>query len=318
VARIGSTCLILFGMCVALVSSAWAQATPGYTIYQINAPNSHETYVNAINDRPGARGDVVGHYYDFNDDHHRFVKWGSTFLDFDPEEEPCHWPLALNNARIIVGKACFGAYEGDFRTSGFENIGSSKEHTTKAHVKIAVPGAVETIANGNNDAGTIVGTYYLAETSEQRGFLLLNDVFTDLPAVEGWEVNPVDVNNKGQVVGTLYQRDTGATQGFRYAGGQYQFFAMPQQAYGWVSGVNDHGHIVGSYFVFEYYDDNINGVTCCWRGFLLKGGAFTIINATKDASTTPAGINNVGNIAGTFYRPGDIWRGHGFVAVPKR
>jgi hypothetical protein len=161
-------------MWVALASSAWAQATPGYTIYQITAPNSHETYVNGINDRPGARGDVVGHYYDFNDEHHRFVKWGSTFLDFNPEGgDPCHWPLALNNARIIVGKACFGAHEGDFHTSGFENIGSSKEHTTKAHVKIAVPGAVETIANGNNDADTIVGIYTVSGTLEQRAFVLL-------------------------------------------------------------------------------------------------------------------------------------------------
>jgi hypothetical protein len=299
---------------------AWGQATPGYTMHQVTAPGSHETYVTAINDRPGARGDVVGHYYDFNDTHRRFVKWGSTFLDFAPEgDDPCHWPLALNNARVIVGKACFGANEGEFHTSGFENIGASKEHQTKAHVQIAAPGALETIASGNNDAGTIVGIYTVAESLEQRAFVLQHDVFTDVPPLEGWEVHPVDVNNKGQVVGTLYHRETGDTYGFLFSQGAYTFFDIPDGLYGWVSGLNDHGHIVGSYFNFEYVlEDDPHSTACCWRGFLLKDGVYTIINATKDASTAPVGINNAGHIAGTFYRPGDFWRGHGFIAVPKK
>jgi hypothetical protein len=86
-----------------------------------------------------------------------------------------------------------------------------------------------------------------------------------------------------------------------------------------VTGINDHGHIVGSRFVLEWGDpeDEDGEKICCWRGFLLKNGAFTTINVTNDAETSAAAINNQGTIVGTFYRPGDGWKAHGFRAVPK-
>jgi probable HAF family extracellular repeat protein len=136
----------------------------------------------------------------------------------------------------------------------------------------------------------------------------------DLPAVDGYAVQPSDINNQGQVVGTVYQYETGQTYGFLLTNGTYQFFAHPESCCFRVSGVNDHGHIVGSYFVFEWADIYY---TCCWRGYLLKDGVFTTINVTNDAQTSVAGINNAGNLAGTFYRPGDGWLAHGFRAVPK-
>jgi hypothetical protein len=56
VARIGSTCLVLFGMWVALASSAWAQATPGYTMHQITYPGSTQTWVYGLNDKKNTVG----------------------------------------------------------------------------------------------------------------------------------------------------------------------------------------------------------------------------------------------------------------------
>lgn len=254
---------------------AWPQATPGYTMHQVKIPNAYEVLIRGINDRPAARGDLVGTYRHDDYGHVRFVKYGSAFLTFDPsDEDPCHWPNAINNHRVIVGEYC--TLNEDYTTrvyAGFENIGSSREHTEQAHVALMAPNAGSTVANGNNDAGDIVGT--------------------------------------------LYQEETGDTYGFHYEDGEYQFFDIPEGAYGWVEGINDHGHIVGSYFDYEFDIEGINGDACCWRGFLMKDGKTTVINVTGDAATSIAGINNAGHIAGTFYRPVSDWHPQGFVAVPK-
>jgi hypothetical protein len=290
---------------------AWPQ---GYTIHQVTYPKSVETRAVGINDRPGARGDVVGSYNDGTMDPTalaQYAKWGSSYVPVHPSG-PCGdaQVTGLNNRRVIIGLGCVG-YEG----YGFVHVGATKEHPETHTEIIRFPNMASTEALGINDAGDIVGIFHSEETQNNHPYLLQGEIFTELPAIPGWEITPADINNVGQIAGTIYEYWTGTTWGFLYENGEYEFFEVG--GYGWVHGLNDHGHIVGSYFVFEYYDDNINDVTCCWRGFLFKDSTFTTINATKDASTTAAGINNAGHIAGTFYRPGDDWKAHGFVAVPK-
>jgi hypothetical protein len=107
VARIGSICLILFSMWVALVSSAWAQATPGYTIHQVTFPGSLETYGHAVNDRQ----DILGAYVpsDTSEVGRLFTKFGATYADLElpVPEVLCHDdPFALNTQRHIAGFFC--------------------------------------------------------------------------------------------------------------------------------------------------------------------------------------------------------------------
>jgi hypothetical protein len=300
---------------------AWPQ-TPGYTMHQITYPGSGYTGVVGINDRPGAGGDVLGYYVAAEDfSQHHFARWGATYLTVPGFSPACSPMTGLNNARVIIGFACApNPLETGVRIESYVHVGASKEHRETRTDIIAIPGASETLVSGINDAGAIVGVYKMGETP--HAFILVGDEPADLPPVEGWEVWPSDINNHAQIVGTIYQPETGINYGFFLDEGGYQFFQHPASTFFSVSGVNDHGHIVGAYFVLEWENEDMS---CCWRGYLFKNSRFTTINVTKDAQTAPRGINNAGNIAGTFFRPlteevNGIpfeWLPHGFRAVPK-
>jgi probable HAF family extracellular repeat protein len=297
---------------------AWPQAT--YTFHQITVPQSMETYVLGINDRVGSGGDILGFYADQKSIGRHFVKYGSAYVTFEIPGLYYFEAQGINNGRVVMG---YGLIENEvpntdpnhLEPTGFAYVGTSKEHPTQALTTLQHPDAEYTIAEGVNDAGAVVGHYYgYSPGAENRPFLWQGGVFSDLPPVDGHRVWPSDINNLGQVVGTVDGPD-GVTYGFLYENGQYQFFAHPLSTYFSVSGVNDHSHIVGSYWVYEWHDEYYS---CCWRGYLFKDSTFTTINVTNDAQTSVAGINNAGNIAGTFYRPGDGWLAHGFRAVPKK
>jgi uncharacterized membrane protein len=275
-------------------SLAWPQ-TPGYTIRQITYPGSDETAVLAINDRR----DVIGwhNHWDAGISGY-FTKWGARYRDLIMES-PCFGmtPTAVNNRRVIVGYSCEGY--------AFAQADKKRKEIINA------PGAHFTQVYGVNDRGDVVGAAY--RDGWWIPFLRQGETFSDLPPADGWEVWPKDINNKGQIVGTAHEQATGRTLGFLLDGGEYDFFEMPEGAYGWVGGLNDRGHVVGAFFRVEFEDPIVG--QCCWRGWLLKDGQYTIIDV--GVQTSPTGINNAGHIAGTFYRPDDDWASHGFVAVPK-
>jgi hypothetical protein len=315
---------------------AWPQQTKGYTFHRTGYPKSIETMITGINDHPAGRGDIVGQYTTRDHQHHPFMRFGATHhtIDFQEfctaelqglNEHTVLPPVATNNHRLLGGTVCPPTLgENNIYREGFVYTGSSPDHPEERVDIIRFPGAMYTYVQGLDDGGTVVGSYEGAEQPPHQGaFILADGVYTALPPVEGYSVWATDINNHGQIVGTIYPNVSGAAQGFVFANGAYDFFAFPQDGYGTVSGINDHGHIVGSFWTYEYHDDEL---LCCWRGFLLKDGMYTIINATNDAQTTPAGINNRGVIAGTHYRPiiepyapGGVyrWLAHGFWAIPK-
>jgi hypothetical protein len=301
---------------IAFPSLVFAQATPGYTIYQVNYPGAAQTIILGTNDETSARGALVGVTYLPDDDWPvHFIRYGSTYVPFSIEGTVYADPNALNNARVVAGT--YRPSEDVYDWAGFAHIGHSKKHTTVATEHISA--GLHTSATGINDAGDVTG-YYNPDGAygNYQGFILRGDTLTYLPVVPGWGIYPNDINNHGHVVGTTVEIETHQTFGFLYDGSQYHFIAHPESTYAWVEGVNDHGHIVGNRFVLEWGDPNSeDGKICCWRGFLLKNGVFTTINGAKDGETSVSDINNRGVIVGTFYRPGDGWKAHGFQAVPK-
>lgn len=309
-ARIGSICLILFSMWVALVSSAWAQATPGYTIHQVTFPGSLETYGHAVNDRQ----DILGAYVpsDTSEVGRLFTKFGATYADLElpVPEVLCHDdPFALNTQRHIAGFFCDLTTESGDVVTSFERVGGEWQ-------PVGVPEAITTVVTGNNDGDSLVGRYFLPRSTESRPFLLTAAGVVDLPPppVSGL-VQAHDVNNRRQIVGNIFLTETQQHRGFVLEDGVYRLFSVPGAAsFLRVSGINDQGQIVGSYFTGRVQEP---GQQQIWHGFLLQDGVVTVIKATKDASTFPAGINNRGDIVGTFHRPQDGWLAHGFLAVPK-
>jgi probable HAF family extracellular repeat protein len=71
-----------------------------------------------------------------------------------------------------------------------------------------------------------------------------------------------------------------------------------------LGGINNEGQLVGSY--------TASGVT---HGFLDSNGVFTAIDVPGSADTTPIGINDGGDIVGSFDYPDSLFR-EGFVAAP--
>jgi hypothetical protein len=322
---------------------AWPQKTPGYTFFRSDFPGALETFVTGINDRPlGRGGDVVGSYTDQKFRQHHFVFYRAYYnkltipglckdRDVAISERYTLAPTTINNARVIGGSACTqDPVTIDDDSQGFTYVGTSSEHREKRLDLIKFPGAMYTYVQGINDAGTIAGSFQSWEQTPQQGAFILKDgIYTALPPVEDYTVWATDINNHGEIVGTAYSNGgsggggqvAGGPVGFVFVNGEYDFFDFPHGSYGVVSGTNDHGHIVGSFWTYEY--DTLD-VSCCWRGFLLKDGVYTIINATKESQTIPGGINNAGLIAGSHYRPtlkteeGEdrMWLAKGFVAVP--
>jgi probable HAF family extracellular repeat protein len=297
------------GFLLTLPPIAWPQITKDYTIKQITYKGSVNTSVSGINDRPGVYGDVLFGIANEDGSGSHFVKMGGKYVELPPLDDTEHVG-SLNYDRVVVGTGICADIDGD--VCGFIVTGVGRRNT-QIHT-VQFPGMNTTWAEGINDAGTVVGTYDNADEFGTRSFIFHDGAYTSLTPLEGWDVYASDVNNQGQITGTAYDGNTGITYGFLYEDGEYQFFALPESTYAWPTGINDHGHIVGNYWVDEPSEMHEN---CCWKGFLFKNSTFTTINITQNAQTRVAGINNAGQIAGTFYRPDGDGSGRGFVAIPK-
>jgi len=127
-----------------------------------------------------------------------------------------------------------------------------------------------------------------------------------------------DINNSGQVTGTFYN-GTG-NHGFVYNGGTYITLNAPDaqtdmSGYGGThaTGVNDSGLVTG------YFYSNFNGHGPSNHGYSYDGTTYNIIdvpgvsNNYSDEGTIASGINNRGQVAGTFQNATGY---HGFVATP--
>ena len=114
------------------------------------------------------------------------------------------------------------------------------------------------------------------------------------------------INNEGQIVGQYTDR-TGE-YGLLYSGGSFTQIDGPHPAdyiNTSITGINNGGQIVG---YTANSSDPASGVT----GFLDNNGVFTTINFPGARSTEPAGINDAGQIIGTYSTFGSYFT-HGFI-----
>jgi probable HAF family extracellular repeat protein len=161
---------------------------------------------------------------------------------------------------------------------------------------VVVPNALFTEPIGINDAGHVVGDYRSADGAF-HAFLYVNGVFTSF----GDDLGATDINNDGQIVGCY----ASCSRGFLYNGTTYTPIDVPGAVITQPHGINDDGHIVGTYH---------DGTTS--RGFLYDGTGFTTINAPGASATNVSRINNGGDIVGYYLTepsPG-VFEHHAFVA----
>jgi len=89
----------------------------------------------------------------------------------------------------------------------------------------------------------------------------------------------------------------GVWEPFVYSGGVFTTFVGPTgSAVTEATGINDAGDIVG-----YWYSQTTRGQGHSWHGFLNSGGTFTALDYPGALNTNPLGVNNHGQVVGTFF-----------------
>ncbi|MHB1951962.1 MAG: DUF3466 family protein [Acidiferrobacteraceae bacterium] len=266
----------------------------------------------------------------------------------DPNSTVNTAAYGINDSGVVVGHYYGQSYGGhDFAYSG------------GTYTTVSVPGDLYEGAGGDegvgiNNNGQIVGTYE-DSSGYTHGFLDTSGTFTqiDFPGVTG-STDVAGISNNGQITGSYYAN--GAKHGFTDTGGSFATIDMPGAADTFAMGSNIHGQIAGWYFdsnsVEHGFIDN-NGVfttldapgavtgfdsgtmvtgindlgqlvgTADLAGgqeaFVYSGGMFSFLTVPGGVYTTGYGINNNGQIVGSYWDGTDTSTDnglHGFVATP--
>jgi len=167
------------------------------------------------------------------------------------------------------------------------------------------PGAALTTVQGINDAGEMVGR--LEDATGAHAFLRrANGTFVtvDAPGAKSGTTTAMAVNNLGQITG-IFQDESGLHAYVRAADAAFTAFDIPTWNASFnVAGINDNGDIVGTASAFGGF-----------AGGFLRRTDGTIVNFTVPGATQTfaSGINNRGQIVGTYLNGGSYSVQHGYL-----
>jgi uncharacterized membrane protein len=230
----------------------------------------------------------------------------------------------INNRRQLVGGYYVAGVTPDAR--GFYPDDAHRAVVTdrkaRRHRSVDVPGALITLAYALNDRTQVVGQYIdegavpdaqgRLPAGSVHGFLWHRDEFATIDVPGAPLTQPLGINNRGEIVGADMEADvdpddpyayydTGRLRGFVLRHGEFTPVDFPGGQGTKVSGINDHGQMVG------YYD-----TPEARRGFVLKGGRFTEIDPPGSLTTLPSGIDKRGRVVGAYLDANGI-NGRGFI-----
>ena len=155
-------------------------------------------------------------------------------------------------------------------------------------------------------AGVLIGLLLAVPASAWA----LTYTFTTIDVLDASSTEAYGINNAGQIVGNF--NDATGRHGFLATGGSFTTIDVPGNniALTDARGINATGQIVG-YFrdSSSYFRDSSSRD----RGFLATGGSFTTIDVPGPTNTYAFGVNDTGQILGSFlYATGGP---HGFLAT---
>ncbi|HEY1307982.1 MAG TPA: hypothetical protein VGF24_30725 [Vicinamibacterales bacterium] len=176
-----------------------------------------------------------------------------------------------------------------------------------AFTALEVPG-VHTVPLGINDGGDIVG-FGVTNGSEIHGLLWNKGGDpTQIDAPDADITYFHGINNRGQIVGHSREDIFALARAFLWQDGNFTFLDIPGvllAGRGRESmGINDRGQVVGTC--------QIQGVN---HGFLIDHGDVTLIDVPGATATYVSGINNRGEIVGTYSDADSV--GHGYLRNAK-
>ena len=267
-----------------LVSHGFVDSGGRFTT--IDFPGARQTFAFGVN----ASGQIVGYYYDSNNNSHGFVDSGGRFTTIDFPGAGQTYAFGINASGQIVGGYCESVGQ---NCHGF--LDSGGRFTT-----IDFPGAAGTSANGINASGQIVGAY--SDSNSSYGFLYSGGQFTTIAFPGADATVAFGINASEQIVG--YYETLNGTQGFLDSGGQFTTIDFPgggRDTY--AVGINDEEQIVGSSgntgFLANpcsttsrnhpaiFYGVRPDGSmeTINWSGYAVTGSSFT---SAKGSWTVPS------------------------------
>lgn len=195
------------------------------------------------------------------------VTYAFTVLDLPGQ------PTGINNAGDIVGYSCNPTCHGFLKNAaGITTIDMPPGLSSFE--------PVNTLVNGINDAGQIIGALDNGGNTP-HGFELSGGKFVVLDPPGSFVFSPAGINNKGEMTGFL--ADATGGHAFLYTNGAFLPIDFPSAFFGIApTDLNDNDQIIGN--------------TGLYDGFLYTNGAFELVHIPGARNTYPHGINNAGTI----------------------
>jgi len=242
-------------------------------------------------------------------------------------------PAAINKSGTIAGSFCC-SYSQGFDGPEQQGHGFSLQRNGRSGqvFKVTEPsGSQDSFATGIGPNGDVVGGFCpgindCSTGAAMHGFLFKNssnstqqiDVPGALATLAG------GINTTGQIVG-MSCNTTACSLGYPsdshgflldHIGGSFTAIDFPGALGTAGTGINDADDIVGNYLACSGQDSEseVLRLPCTFaqgHGFLLSGGTYTSIDPPGSIGTSVGGINNSGEIVGT-YADAPL-KGHGFL-----
>jgi len=233
------------------------------TTIQIPGVPSSQVYANGINNQ----GDIVG-YFDDSRGAHGFLDDHGTFTTLNGPSQYGAGALGIDDNRNIVG--------------WFFNPTPSYPYLYANGVYTILNQPLAQ-ASGINNSDQIVGS------GVSGSFLYVNGQYQTVTVPGASSTTAQSINNSGQIAGSF--SDRAGTHGFINTGTNFVVLDLPGGA-GTTSafGINDAGQTVGWAVV--------NNVV---EGFEYSAGAYTEIAFPGAMNIEPTGINNSGEVVGTYF-----------------
>jgi len=186
-------------------------------------------------------GAIVGRFYDANGQAHGFVRDANgvyTQIDVAFPNGTGTEAHGIEDSGVIVGE-----YTDAATTAGHGFLRDAGGNITALNV----PGASDTIPNGINNAGKVVG-YYVVQSGPNAGvhsFFFSGGVYTPFDAPLVAQTFLHDINNLDQSAGVVVDV-SGKQHGlFRDTAGTLTLIDIPGAKFTTATGINDAGQIVG-------------------------------------------------------------------------
>jgi probable HAF family extracellular repeat protein len=195
---------------------------------------THTSFARGINNL----GDIVGGYFDDDDNEHGFLLRHGTLTTIDV-------PFAGSVGTQLDGLNDSGIIVGVWVDSAFTVHGFIYQNASFAHLDY--PGALDTYPYGINSRGDIVGNWDTDQSTVGHGFVFSSGrIFSfDVPDAVPEGTAADSINERGQIVGSYIDLD-GNSHGFLVEGSTFTTLDCPGANNTAAWGIDSAGQIAGT------------------------------------------------------------------------